>query len=72
VVEIGRLLSKVDTIEELHVLKEYFHSLGFVIITETMVLSTKHPEETFIDELRTDWVSIFVKSVIERGLFRNQ
>ena len=59
---------EVHSIKDPHVFEHYAHGDWFVVIRKAVIFSTEYPEETFIYELRAEWVKSWVETFLKGKL----
>jgi hypothetical protein len=63
---------EVYVVKELHVLEDYLHSLGLVVVGKTVVFAAEDAEEALIDELGAQGVGCGIHFPVEGRLVREQ
>lgn len=61
---------EVYVVKELHILENYLHSLGLVVIRKAVIFAAEDAEEALINELGAKWVGCGVHFPVEGGLIR--
>jgi hypothetical protein len=69
--KVGAVL-EVYVVKELHVLEDYLHSLGLVVVGKTVIFAAEDAEEALIDELGAEGVGCGINGPVEGRLVREQ
>jgi hypothetical protein len=57
-------------VKEFHVLEDYLHSLGLVVVGKTVIFAAEDAEEALIDELGAEGVGCGIHVPVEGRLVR--
>ena len=63
---------KVYVVKEFHILEDYLHSLGLVIICKAVIFAAEDTEEALVNELRADGVGCGIHVPVEGRLVGEQ
>ena len=63
---------EVYVVKELHVLEDYLHSLGLVVVSQAVIFAAEDTEEALVNELRADGVGCGKHAPVEGRLVGEQ
>ena len=68
----GGAVLEVYVVKELHVLEDYLHSLGLVVVGKAVIFAAEDTEEALVNELRADGVGCGIHAPVEGRLVGEQ